>query len=412
MTEKMNLTQWLDYITGIHVKRIDMGLGRVRQLMDRLCAPDESDKKQPFKKPFVITVAGTNGKGSLVYALNQLLLDSGLQVAAYTSPHLYRFNERMLINGKMVSNDSLCQAFAAIEALRGDIVLSFFEFTTLAAFWLFRRYPLDLWILEVGLGGRLDAVNVIDPDIGVICSIDMDHQAWLGDNLPDIALEKSGIARANRPIIIFEKFPDKALNYLNKLGAQLHYPQPIPVLEAALDQHLGLQTLAQLAAVKQLLPWKIDDQQTIASMQKLRIPARKQYIQFYHREWLLDTAHNPAASRHLKDYVEHHFPDKTLYLIFACLADKDIEQIIDVWCDTARHWYLIDLEEHHRAIPKTQLLYQFTQKQQPFSLTAYSALDKRWQTFVRHLPQDGLIVVFGSFIHLGLIWHRLEGGGL
>ena len=186
-------------------------------------------------------------------------------------------------------------------------------------------------------------------------------------------MEKSGIARAGKPIVIFEDFPDKALAYLTGLGAELHYPQRISALEEAVDQRqLSTQTLAQLTALRSLLPWQIDDQQIIASMRKLQIPARKQYFHIHHRTWLLDTAHNPSASQGLKDYVQRYFPGKTIYLIFACLADKDMNQMVDGWSDVAKRWYLIDLETHHRAIARTELLSYFTEKKLPFSLTNFS----------------------------------------
>src|SRR5699024_10678697 len=164
---------------------IDMGLARIREVANRL----GTKAKVP-----VITVAGTNGKGSTVALVNALASSTGARVGVYTSPHILRFNERIRIAGSLVDDASLCRAFEAVEGARREVSLTFFEFTTLAAFWLFQGAQLDLWVLEVGLGGRLDAVNIIEPSVALVTSISLDHTDWLGHDLEHIAAEKAGIA--------------------------------------------------------------------------------------------------------------------------------------------------------------------------------------------------------------------------
>ena len=189
------LDAWLSWLEQCHPSEIDLGLSRIGQVYQRLAAfPSASTK--------VITVAGTNGKGTCVNSLSFLLKQTGAAVGAYTSPHLLHYNERVQINGQPVSDDQLCEAFAAIDAARGDISLTYFEFGTLAAFYLFAQAQLDYWVLEVGLGGRLDAVNILDADIAVITSIALDHEAWLGNDLMQIGLEKAGIMRDGKPVIV------------------------------------------------------------------------------------------------------------------------------------------------------------------------------------------------------------------
>lgn len=203
MAQPANLAQWLEYIQQLHPQEIDMGLDRLRQVADRLATGKPA--------PVVITVTGTNGKGSHVAILDALFRQMDYRCASYTSPHLLAFNERICLNGKPASDEAICEALAAVEVARQEVSLSFFEFTTLAAFWLMAREPLDVAILEVGLGGRLDAVNLIDADVAVISSIGLDHQEWLGETRDEVAREKAGIFRAGKPAVCADREPPVAL---------------------------------------------------------------------------------------------------------------------------------------------------------------------------------------------------------
>lgn len=193
------LDDWLAYLERIHGQAIDLGLDRLARVAEHLDLPLS---RASGRRPFVITVAGTNGKGSTCETLRQLGLQAGARVGLYSSPHLHRFNERVVIDRDPVSDDALIQAFKQVEQARGDISLTYFEFTTLAAFVVFHQADLDLWVLEVGLGGRLDAVNLVDCDVAVLTTVDRDHQAFLGDDINIIGQEKAGIFRSGRPAVL------------------------------------------------------------------------------------------------------------------------------------------------------------------------------------------------------------------
>lgn len=213
MTQR-SLADWLSYLEQLHPTAIDMGLERSREVARRL------GLGRPAKR--VVTVTGTNGKGSTCALLAELLREQGLSVGVYSSPHLLRYNERVRIDGIEAGDAQLCDAFSAVEAARGEISLTYFEMGTLAAFWLFERAGLDFAVLEVGLGGRLDAVNLIDADLALITSIGLDHADWLGDTRESVAFEKAGILRAGKPALCGDLDP----------------PQPLLEQVAALGAHV------------------------------------------------------------------------------------------------------------------------------------------------------------------------------
>ena len=202
MTER-SLGEWLAYLEQLHPSAIDMGLERSREVAQRLGLGKPA--------PLVVTVTGTNGKGSTCAFLASLIAAQGQRVGVYSSPHLLRYNERVLLDGREASDEELCQAFAAVEAARGEISLTYFEMGTLAAFWLFERAQLDAVVLEVGLGGRLDAVNLVDADLALITSIGLDHADWLGDTRESVAFEKAGIMRAGMPALCGDLDPPQPL---------------------------------------------------------------------------------------------------------------------------------------------------------------------------------------------------------
>ena len=214
MTRFNSLSDWLLWQETLHPRKIDLGLERVAAVAKRLrlLQPDFG----------VITVAGTNGKGSSVAMLEAVLLAAGYRTGCYTSPHLQRYNERIRIQGQEVDDASLCAAFACVDEARGDETLSYFEFGTLAALTLFRREPLDVVLLEVGMGGRLDAVNAVEPTASLITNVSLDHCAWLGDDVESIAFEKAGILRAGKSTVYAdENVPVSVLEHAREIGADL-----------------------------------------------------------------------------------------------------------------------------------------------------------------------------------------------
>ena len=207
-----SLGEWLAYIERQHPRSIELGLARIRGVAARMALGRPAGR--------VVVVGGTNGKGSTVAVLEAIGLAQGWKVGAYTSPHLLRFNERVRIDGREATDEALVAGFAAVEAARGETPLTYFEYATLCALWLFERAGLDLAVLEVGLGGRLDAVNLVDADAAIITTVDLDHQDWLGPDVESIGFEKAGIARAGRPLVLGDDDPPASvLRHAYAIGA-------------------------------------------------------------------------------------------------------------------------------------------------------------------------------------------------
>src|SRR5690606_29422750 len=307
-----NLADWLAYIETRHPRAIEMGLERVREVAARL------GLGRPAAQ--VVTVGGTNGKGSTVAFIEAIARAEGWKVGAYTSPHLLRYTERVRIDGAEAGDDELAGAFAAVESARGDTPLTYFEYGTLAALWLFQRSDLDLAVLEVGLGGRLDAVNVVDPDVAVITTVDVDHVDWLGSDRETIGQEKAGIARAWKPLVLAEIDPPSSmLRHAYAIGANairsgsdfFHEPAgegqwqwrevgaelllPDPVLAAPVQRANAAAAIAALRA----LPRSPSDAACAAGVAAARVPGRLERFERDGVEVVVDVAHNPQAAREL-----------------------------------------------------------------------------------------------------------------
>ena len=199
LAEVQDLDYWLRYISSVHPRDIELGLDRIRLVANNLGIEKLA--------PQVVVVAGTNGKGSGVISMEEILLAADYKTASYTSPHIHRYAERIKLNGSEVNAETLCAAFEKVELCREGVSLSYFEFSTLAALWIFFNSDIDVVLLEIGLGGRLDAVNIVDGDVTIISSIGMDHQDWLGDSLELIGAEKAGILRKDVPLVYGDEYP-------------------------------------------------------------------------------------------------------------------------------------------------------------------------------------------------------------
>ena len=312
----MDLSQWLEYIQRQHPESIELGLDRVREVATRL------GLGRPAAQ--VITVAGTNGKGSTVAFIEAIARAGGWKVGAYTSPHLLRYNERVRIEAEEVADDALVAAFAVVEAARVDTPLTYFEFGTLAALWLFQRASLDLVVLEVGLGGRLDAVNLVDADVAVVTTVDIDHTGWLGSDRESIGREKAGIARAWKPLVLGEVDPPSSvLRHAYAIGANairlgsdfFHEPVdaahwrwrevgaelrlPAPRLAAPPQRANASTAIAALRALPRALPEAAFAQGVATAT----LPGRLQCLQRDGVEIVLDVAHNPQAARELAAWL-------------------------------------------------------------------------------------------------------------
>lgn len=351
------LNEWLSWLESLHPTEIELGLDRIRQVADRLNISAGTAN--------VITVAGTNGKGSTCAMLDQILQAQGLKTARYSSPHLIRFNERVLINGQPVADEQLIHAFERVKACLQDVSLTYFEFTTLAAFWLFQQQSLDVWIMEVGLGGRLDAVNILDPDIAVVTSIALDHQDWLGSDLGQIGREKAGVARPNKPIVCGQVHDiDGVRQVAHEIGAQLFLRnrdfeiieqtdswqfkgmdgngQPVMYSELPYPD-LPLQNAATALQVLSLLPAPIEPSAIKTGLQQASLSGRMQSIERGSQTYVLDVAHNPQAAELLAN-LWHCKELPSPVIILGMLSDKDIAGTLqELSRISPQAWWLVDL---------------------------------------------------------------------
>ena len=369
------LAEWLDYQQRVHPRAIELGLERVRAVWQRLGAPRPA--------PVVISVGGTNGKGSTVAFLQAMLAASGKRVGAYTSPHLLRYNERVCVAGREASDDALCAAFARIEAVRGEIALTYFEFGTLAALLLFAEAALDVAVLEVGLGGRLDAVNLIDADAAIVTTVDLDHQEWLGRDRDSIGREKAGIFRAGRPAVIGERDPPRGLlaaaveaqarvlragrdfdvraqvdawRWWSRGGGEpVGGGYPFADEEAGSALMIGEIALAaphqiDNAAAALAALWTLRDRlgwngaACAAGLAQARLPGRLQWLADA-PELRVDVAHNPQAARELAAWIDAHPARGRTLAVFSALADKDIAGIAAALGARIAHWHVTGIAD-------------------------------------------------------------------
>jgi len=355
-----SLLEWLAYIEVLHDRAWDPGLERVGEVGKRL------DVLQPGKQ--TILVAGTNGKGSTCQYIERLALKRGLTTGKTTSPHLCQFNERIVINGAPVSDEEICQAFALIEATRREISLSYFEFSTLAALVLFQQHKVDLAILEVGLGGRLDAMNIVNPDISVIMKIALDHQSWLGESIELIGREKAGIMRPGIPCVLAEEqMPQSVIDAAAALQTPLfRCGDAFGLTEkciyfAAKDGTVTLENPPEgqlplpsfLAAVQALFclnhPLPLVD--LLDVREQVSLPGRFQ-IERQTTTLLFDVAHNPDAVNRLAEKFQETFPHSYCHAVFAVYKDKDYQSMIDAVKSMVDVWYLPDIGEDRALEPR------------------------------------------------------------
>jgi len=340
----------------MHPVAIDMGLERVATVGARL------DLR--FDCP-VITVGGTNGKGSTCAMLESMLMQGSYRVGLYTSPHILDFNERARIDGHSVSDAVFCDAFAAVEAVRGDVSLTYFEFTTLAILKLFADAKLDAVILEVGLGGRLDAVNIIDPDVAIVTSVDLDHQQYLGDTREKIGFEKAGIFRPQRAAICGDPSPPQSLvEHANAIGTDLwlfgrdfnysgdrqqwsyggravrRHALAYPSLRGANQLLNASAALAALEVLRDRLP--LGAQEIRAGLVLVELPGRFQVLPG-RPAVILDVAHNPHAAATLAQNLDQMGFFPYTYAVFGAMSDKDVSGILSHLKDKIDHWYFCDL---------------------------------------------------------------------
>lgn len=373
------LDEWLSYQERVNVRSIELGLDRVRAVWERMGAP------APARR--VITVGGTNGKGSTVAMLEAMLSAAGQRVGCYTSPHLLRYNERIRIDGHEAHDEALVASFERIEAARGEILLTYFEFGTLAALDLFARAGLDLAVLEVGLGGRLDAVNIIDADVAVITTVDLDHMDWLGPDRDSIGGEKAGIARAGRLAVVGEADPPSGLlQALERIGANVEragvefsverlssgwqwrhrdgttWTLPDPALAAPVQYANAAAAIAALYGLQQqdaVLATKDLALAAAIGVRTAQVAARLQVLAG-DPALVVDVGHNPQAARALAEWLDAR-PGIRVHAVYGALSDKDVAGVIGALGTRIAHWHLAGLaQDSPRGLTAEALAEQLT----------------------------------------------------
>jgi dihydrofolate synthase / folylpolyglutamate synthase len=419
------LADWLAHCERLHPTAIDMGLARVKTVADRMGLR--------FACP-VITVAGTNGKGSTCAMLEAILLEAGYRTGVYTSPHLVHFEERCRVRGDIVNATDLVAAFARVEGARAqdgdEITLTYFEFTTLAIMQLLVDANLDVVILEVGLGGRLDAVNVVDTDCAVITSIDLDHMAFLGNTREAIGFEKAGIMRSGKPVVVSDPLPPQSvLNHAAKIGADLwqfgrdfnftgdkqqwawagrgrrYAGLAYPALRGANQIINASGVLAALAAVRDMLPTTAQAVRVGLSM--VELPGRFQIVPGQ-PSLVLDVAHNPHSIAALAENLDAMGFYPCTHGIFGAMADKDIAPMLTRVSPLIDKWYFTDLPTERAATGAAlQGAWAAGNLRQDASSSVYKSPEMALNAAVAAANPADRIVVFGSFYTVGGI---LKGG--
>jgi len=368
------LDEWLAYQQQIHARGIDLGLDRVHAVWQRMGAPRPA--------PVAITVGGTNGKGSTIAFMEAMLRADGMRVGAYTSPHILHYNERVRMDGIEASDASLVAAFERIEAARGDTELTYFEFGTLAAFDVFARAGLDVALLEVGLGGRLDAVNIVDADCSVVVTVDLDHMEYLGADREAIGREKAGIFRAGRPAIVGDTDPPRSLlehartidAHIEVLGrdfgwspqdgmlewwhrdpSQPRYVAPAGhmagiavhgelALEGAFQYHNAATAIAALHALGGRVHWRVEaiEKNARGSGAEPFLAGRLQHLASK-PDLVVDVGHNPQAARELARWLDRHPVAGVTHAVFGALADKDVESVVAALGTRVDRWHVAGL---------------------------------------------------------------------
>lgn len=410
---RRTLSDWLTYQESLNPAEIELGLERVAEVAGRLEVRPPEDR--------VFTVAGTNGKGSCVAALAAVLQGNALRTGVYTSPHLLRYNERICVAGEPVTDDTLVAAFERVEAARQGVPLTYFEYGTLAALSVFTAADCDAWVLEVGLGGRLDAVNVIDPDYPVVTTVDLDHQAWLGDTIEAIAGEKAGIYRAGRPAFFGElPVPQSVQARVAALGAELVAPEhgyDFTVDEefgqwAWRGARVGLRQLVlpagglpqvrnqavALAALEACEPnWLQPNSLIVAALANCAPAGRMQSLCAEH-DWLLDVAHNAQAGRALAAALERQAP-ASITMVLGMLGDKQAVAFVREFGSQVQRWITCDTPGA-RGATASQLAELLTPVVAA-PVIAGGSVTQACERARSLTPAGHLIVVCGSFTVVG-----------
>lgn len=404
-----SLDDWLRYISAQHPATIALGLDRVTEVAARMAFA---------RPPVVITVGGTNGKGSTCAFLERILLEAGYRVGLYTSPHLLRYNERVRVGGHEASDEDLTRAFERVEAARGTTPLTYFEFGTLAALDVFAEATVEVAILEVGLGGRLDAVNIVDADVAAVVSVDLDHQAYLGPDRESIGFEKAGIFRASRPAIFGDANPPRRLvDHANAIGAELllagrdfrveaqerqwdfigrkaaRRALPFPALRGRWQLKNAAVALATLDELADRIPVSLGEVKRGLTL--TRLPGRLQVLPG-RPAIVFDVGHNPHAARALADGLGDMGFFRNTLGVFAMLGDKDIGGVVDAMRGRIDRWF-VAAANAERAAPAQRVAEILAQRGLASVTRTFATVPAALAAARREAGPDDRIIVFGSF---------------
>tara|TARA_Y100000992_G_scaffold101758_1_gene66120 strand:- start:8 stop:1279 length:1272 start_codon:yes stop_codon:yes gene_type:complete len=416
-----SLEEWLEFINKNHPLEIELGLERVSVVWSRIKRELGVSKVASF----VITVSGTNGKGSTVKCIEEILCISNYSFGSFTSPHIFKFNERIKLNGLAVLDCDIIESFKLIESLKGETKLTYFEFNTLCALIIFSKNNLDFVILEVGLGGRLDAVNIIDADLAILTSIGLDHKEWLGNTRFEIGREKLGIARKGKPLLIGEDdLPEDLNHYISDIGADPYFidedfflsPKSADSTELTITlkeklhsfgilQHTSVLNINKALAIQALILTGIPIQKNeiLKSLNQATLEGRQQSKIHNEINILFDVAHNAEAAEVLAKNIESN--GKT-YAVVSILGDKDWDSIVDKLDNTFDYWFIGRITDNDRAADPDVLL--DVVRCRGLSGKVFESMEMAFQNAYNLATLNDLIVVFGSFSCVASVMKLIE----
>ncbi|MBD8163643.1 bifunctional tetrahydrofolate synthase/dihydrofolate synthase [Erwinia persicina] len=403
------LATWLYYLEHLHAQAIELGLDRIRHVATSL------DLLKPA--PVVFTVAGTNGKGTTCRTLETVLMAAGYRVGVYSSPHLVRYTERVRIQGEELAESAHTASFAAIEAGRGETSLTYFEYGTLSALWLFRQAALDVVILEVGLGGRLDATNIVDADVAVVTSIALDHTDWLGPDRDSIGREKAGIFRADKPAVVGEPdMPQTIAEVAAEKGARLlqrdrDWSCSITAeswsfrdAHGSIDRlplpQVPLPNAATALAALRASPLKVEEAVIRRSLHQAMLPGRFQTVAESPRV-ILDVAHNPHAAAYLAGRLAEVPRSGKVHAVVGMLHDKDIAGTLACLSPQVDYWYCAPLDGP-RGATAAQLMAHLHGAQ------AFDSVELAWHQARQQASEQDIVLVCGSFHTVAQVMETME----
>lgn len=423
----LSLTEWLALLESRHPTEIDLGLERVRDVWQRMGSPSPAAR--------IFTIAGTNGKGSTVTFLSHMLGELGFRHGSYTTPHLLHYNERIQINGSPCRDEEIVSAFERIEAVRGDVSLTYFEFGTLAAISIMSDQLLDFAVMEVGLGGRLDAVNILDADCAVITPVGLDHQAYLGPDRESIGREKAGIIRPGVPVVCGEAEPPATvLDQARELGAPVlrlghefsahqsgrtveFYWKGVPwelPLPAMRGEHQTRNMATSVAALLEMLPEAVGNMETIArSLQDVRVPGRMQQLSRSPLV-LVDVGHNPLAAEVMAQAIDEASsirPGGKCRCVIAMLNDKDAGEVARILHPVVATWYCAGLPGT-RGRTALDLSQQILSAVESARVLICSDVEAAFSQALEDSEPNDCVLVFGSFVTAATAithWNNRDG---